>query len=106
MAQSELSQLQEKRDKLQTQLEELDGEILELKNKRKAELLAELKELGLDMPRVTAASSASDGKRKGRPKGFKMSDSQKEALREGRARARADREASKDAAATSGSVSG
>src|SRR5688572_7543631 len=74
VAQSELAQLQEKREKLQAQLEELDGEILELKRKRKEELMAELKELGLDVPRVTTvAASGEGGKKKGRPKGSKLS---------------------------------
>lgn len=95
MAQSELSQLQDKREDVQRQLDKLDADILELKNKRKEELLAELKELGLDVPRVSAASSSGDGKRKGRPKGFKMSQEQKDAMKAGRQKAKADREAAK-----------
>jgi hypothetical protein len=89
VAQSELTQLQDKREEVQRQLDKLEADILELKNRRKEELLAELKELGLDMPRVSAASSSGDGgKRKGRPKGFKMSDEQKKAMAEGRRKAR------------------
>lgn len=93
MAQSELAQLQDKREQLQGELDKIDADILTLKNKRKEELLAELKELGLDVPRVAAASSSGNGKRKGRPKGFKMSDAQKQAMKDGRAKAKADREA-------------
>ena len=67
VAQSELSQLQEKRENLQNQLEEIDSQILELKNKRKAELLAELKELGLDVvPKGTASASTGESKKKGK----------------------------------------
>ena len=86
VAQSELSQLQEKRDKLAAQLQEVDTQILEHKNKRKEELLAELHDLGLDVPTVSTWS------RKGRPKGFKMSEDQKQAMRDGRAKAKAARE--------------
>jgi hypothetical protein len=96
MAQSELAQLQDKREKLQAQLNELDDEILAMKNKRKEELMAELKELGLDLPRLSPSSNG-DGKRKGRPKGFKMSEEHKQALRDGRAKARASREGKTDA---------
>jgi hypothetical protein len=85
LAQTELSQLQEKRDKLQAQVEELDEQILQLKTKRKDELLAELRELGLD---TLVPGSGASGTRKGRPKGYKMSEEQKQALKDGRARAK------------------
>jgi SMC interacting uncharacterized protein involved in chromosome segregation len=89
VAQSELTQLQEKRDKLAAQLQEIDAQILEHKNKRKEELLAELHDLGLDVPTLSTWS------RKGRPKGFKMSEEQKQTMRDGRAKAKAAREAVK-----------
>lgn len=93
VAQTELAQLQDKREKLQAQLEEFDDQILELKNRRKEELLAELKSLGLDVvPATKAKASTNDGKRKGRPSGFKMSEAQKKAMREGREKAKAARE--------------
>jgi hypothetical protein len=93
VAQSELAQLQDKREDLQRELDKIDGQILELKNKRKDELLAELRELGLDVPRVKAKTQSTDGKRRGRPEGFKMSDAQKQAMREGRQKAKAARQA-------------
>lgn len=94
VAQSELAQLQEKRDKVQADLDDLDRQLLELKKRRKEELLAELDALGLDVtPRST--SSEPSGKKKGRPKGVPMSETHKQALRDGRAKARARREADK-----------
>ena len=53
MAQSELAQLQDKREKLQSQLNELDDEILAMKNKRKEELMASPQLL--DAPPVPAS---------------------------------------------------
>ena len=50
MAQSELDQLQEKRDKVAAQLDEIEGEILAYKKKRQGELMAELEGLGLNVP--------------------------------------------------------
>jgi hypothetical protein len=94
VAQSELAQLQEKRDRLQADLHELDSQILALKTKRKDELLAELEALGLDVVPAAKARAASsrDGKRRGRPEGFKMSEQQKEKMREGRQKAKAARD--------------
>lgn len=69
VAQSELTQLQQKREQIQSQLEEVDTQILELKNKRKEELLEELKALGLDVvPKTTASASSGDNKKKGTKK--------------------------------------
>ena len=95
VAQSELAQLQEKRDKMQADLHELDSQILVLKTKRKGELLAELEALGLDVvpaAKAKAASTGDGGKKKGRRKGFTMSEEQKKAMRDGRAKAKAARE--------------
>jgi hypothetical protein len=94
VAQSELAQLQEKRDRLQADLHELDSQILALKTRRKDELLAELEALGLDVvPNAkTKSASTGDGKRRGRREGFKMSEQQKQKMREGREKARAARE--------------
>jgi len=44
----DLAALQERRVKLQEQIDEVDTKILDLKRERAAELLAELKELGYD----------------------------------------------------------
>jgi hypothetical protein len=66
---------------------------LELKRKRKEELMAELKELGLDVPRVsTTASSGEGAKKKGRPKGSKLSPEIIQRMKDGRAKAKAARE--------------
>jgi hypothetical protein len=95
VAQTELAQLQEKREKLAAQLEELDGQILELKKKRHEELMAELHALGLDIPKTAARTKSGpsgNGKRRGRPEGFKMTDEQKQKMKEGRDRARAAKE--------------
>jgi DNA repair exonuclease SbcCD ATPase subunit len=59
VAQSELGQLQDKREHLIAQLDEIDRQIMILKKKRQAELMAELEELGLSVP---ASKSASDRK--------------------------------------------
>jgi hypothetical protein len=95
VAQSELAQLQEKRDRLQDTLHELDSQILALKTKRKDELLAELEALGLDGVPVSRvkASTGEGGRKKGRPRGFTMSEAQKQAMREGRQKAKAARRA-------------
>jgi hypothetical protein len=93
MAQSELAQLQDKRENVKRELDKLDADILALKNKRKDELLAELQALGLDVPKMTATSTGDGGKKKGRPKGFTMSEDQKKAMKEGRQKAKAEREA-------------
>lgn len=78
---TEIVQLLEKRHRLQEQIAEIDGQILEHKNKRKDALLAELKDLGLDeLPRKL---------KPGRPKGYTMTEQHKEALRAGRARRKA-----------------
>src|ERR1700704_5967937 len=50
VAQSELGQLQDKREHLIAQLDEINSEIMALKKKRQAELMAELEELGLTVP--------------------------------------------------------
>jgi DNA repair exonuclease SbcCD ATPase subunit len=50
VAQSELGQLQDKREHLIAQLDEIDNQIMALKKKRQAELMAELEELGLSVP--------------------------------------------------------
>ena len=50
MAQSELGQLQDKREHLIAQLDEIDSQIMAVKKKRQAELMAELEELGLSVP--------------------------------------------------------
>jgi DNA repair exonuclease SbcCD ATPase subunit len=50
VAHSELGRLQEKRESLVAQLDEIDSEILSLKKKRHAELMAEIHELGLIAP--------------------------------------------------------
>jgi DNA repair exonuclease SbcCD ATPase subunit len=50
VAQSELGQLQDKREHLIAQLDEIDSQIMTLKKKRQAELMAELEELGLSVP--------------------------------------------------------
>jgi DNA repair exonuclease SbcCD ATPase subunit len=55
VAQSELGQLQDKREHLIAQLEEIDNEIMALKKKRQAELMAELEELGLSVPAPRSA---------------------------------------------------
>lgn len=49
VAQTELGQLQEKRERIVDQLGEVDGEIVAFKKKRQAELMAELEELGLPL---------------------------------------------------------
>src|ERR1700754_1135238 len=59
VAQSELGQLQDKREHLIAQLDEIDSAIMALKKKRQAELMAELEELGLSIP-----TSRSAGERK------------------------------------------
>ena len=61
VAQTELGQLQEKRERIAAQLEEVDGEIVALKKKRHAELMAEIEELGLN-----ASPSALRASRNGR----------------------------------------
>jgi hypothetical protein len=61
VAQSELDQLQEKRGKLMAQVDEIDREILALKKKRHAQLLAEIQELGLNVP-APAKLTAGDKK--------------------------------------------
>src|SRR5258708_5358892 len=63
VAQTELGQLHEKREKIVAQLDEIDGEILALKKKRQAELMAELNELGLD---ASASAKVSGGKKTAR----------------------------------------
>lgn len=78
---SELEKLQNQRDELVRQIDDLDARILVLKQQRKDELLAELKALGLDNPQGGAS-------RKGRPRGFALSEEHKAKLREGRERAR------------------
>src|ERR1700704_4963712 len=60
VAQTEVRQLQEKRERIVAQLDEIDGEILALKKKRQAELMAELYELGLN---VTTSPKASADKK-------------------------------------------
>jgi DNA repair exonuclease SbcCD ATPase subunit len=62
MAQSELDQLQDKRDRISAQLEEVDAEILAYKKKRQAELMAELEGLGLSVPGAKSAAAASEKK--------------------------------------------
>jgi hypothetical protein len=92
MAMSELDQLEEKRRTLAKQLEEVEGQMLELKKKRREELLAELQALGLDeLPRVKTKAAADGSKHRGRPKGYTMSEEHKQAMREGRAKAKAAR---------------
>jgi hypothetical protein len=56
VAQSELGQLQDKRNHLIAQLDAIDSEILALKKKRQAELMAELEELGLNVPTPRSAA--------------------------------------------------
>jgi hypothetical protein len=94
MAMSELDQLEDRRRTLAGELEQVEAKILEVKKRRRDELLAELEGLGLDIPaaRVRTATSASgEGKRRGRPKGYMMSEAHKQAMREGRAKAKAAR---------------
>jgi hypothetical protein len=57
VAQTELGQLQEKRERIVAQLDEIDGEIVALKKKRHAELMAEIEELGLNAPPSAASGS-------------------------------------------------
>ena len=87
MAQSEIDQLKDKRDKLASDLEDLDAQILDLKKKRYAELQAEMESLGMH----SVPSPATLGKKKGRQRGFKMSDDHKAKLAAGRAKAKAAR---------------
>jgi hypothetical protein len=66
--------------------------------------MEELHSLGLDDMQVRkprAAASTGERKRKGRPRGFRMSDEQKKAMREGRQKARAAREGGTDEPSTS-----
>jgi len=55
VAQSELAQLQDKRENLIAQLDEIDSQIMALKKKRQAELMAELEQLGLGVPAAKAS---------------------------------------------------
>jgi DNA repair exonuclease SbcCD ATPase subunit len=55
VAHTELGQLQDKREHLLAQLDQIDSEILALKKKRQAELIAELEELGLSVPTPRSA---------------------------------------------------
>lgn len=86
MAMTELDQLEEKRRKLQSQLDEVESQVLALKTRRREELLEELRALGLDEVPEVGGNGA--GGRKGRPRGFKMSDEHKQRMKEGRQRAR------------------
>jgi DNA repair exonuclease SbcCD ATPase subunit len=63
LAQSELDQLQERRDTLMAQVDEIDSEILAYKKKRQGELLAELEGLGLNMPGARSAVGAGGEKK-------------------------------------------
>lgn len=54
----DLETLKQKRAKLAEQLKEVDDEIEDLKQLRRHQLLAELKELGYDGPKTTKASAA------------------------------------------------
>jgi hypothetical protein len=93
MAMSELDQLEDKRRGLAAQLEEIETQMLELKKKRREELLAELEGLGLDMAKVKTKGASEGGKQRGRPKGYTMSEEHKQAMRDGRAKAKAARAA-------------
>jgi hypothetical protein len=61
--------------------------MLELKKKRREELLAELEGLGLDMPKVKTKGATEGGKQRGRPKGYTMSEEHKQAMKAKAARA-------------------
>jgi DNA repair exonuclease SbcCD ATPase subunit len=64
----DLEQLQERRTKLQEQIDEVDTKIYEFKKIRRDELMAELKELGLeDMPKMKTAASSGGTKRQRDP---------------------------------------